>query len=728
MKNHRSTSFVYHFLLLITLIGCSEKSGEITVFAPNERPEIEFALEELEEALTAKGMTLKLSEDADAAISISLTASDKLRSEGFEITTSEENIKVSGIDVEGLMYGSLELAEQIQLYGIEGIRPMLKNPYMEMRGPKFNIPLDVRTPSYSDASDAGQKNIPHMWDFDFWKEYIDTMARYRYNYISLWSLHPFPSLVKVPGYEDIALDDVKRSTGKWKELYNLNGIGMDALEILENPETVKKITIDEKIDFWKKVMAYGKQRNIDFHFITWNIFDYGTEGKYGITDSRDNEITKDYFRKSVKQMFLTYPDLAGIGLTTGENIKGATPAEREDWAYDTYAKGILDAAKEMPERQFTFIHRQHQTGAKEIAEKFKPVIDAENVEFLYCFKYAKAHVYSATEQPYHEEDNFVEDIKGMKTIWGLRNDDTYYYRWGAADFVREFIDAIPHEVARGIYFGSDQWIWGRDFLTKDPELSNQLEIKKHWYQWLLWGRLSYDPKITNERFEALLANRFPDTDAAKLQKAWQQASMVYPVTTGFHWGRLDFQWYIEGCFSHPKPAENETGFHDINRFISLDVHPKSGNQSIPDFVKMKVEDSTSTLTSPLQVSEKLHRLANGALQELETLYDGNNKELHHTLNDIKTVSYLGKYYAHKIAGATHIALYREIEDQKHQKMAVEELTTALDFWKKYVSLTLQQNKNPLWTNRVGHVDFNKITAGVENDIEIAKKRYIIIKL
>lgn len=721
MKNHRSTSFVYHFLLLITLIGCSEKSGEITVFAPNERPEIEFALEELEEALTAKGMTLKLSEDADAAISISLTASDKLRSEGFEITTSEENIKVSGIDVEGLMYGSLELAEQIQLYGIEGIRPMLKNPYMEMRGPKFNIPLDVRTPSYSDASDAGQKNIPHMWDFDFWKEYIDTLARYRYNYISLWSLHPFPSLVKVPGYEDIALDDVKRSTGKWKELYNLNGIGMDALEILENPETVKKITIDEKIDFWKKVMAYGKQRNIDFHFITWNIFDYGTEGKYGITDSRDNEITKDYFRKSVKQMFLTYPDLAGIGLTTGENIKGATPAEREDWAYDTYAKGILDAAKEMPERQFTFIHRQHQTGAKEIAEKFKPVIDAENVEFLYCFKYAKAHVYSATEQPYHEEDNFVEDIKGMKTIWGLRNDDTYYYRWGAADFVREFIDAIPHEVARGIYFGSDQWIWGRDFLTKDPELSNQLEIKKHWYQWLLWGRLSYDPKITNERFEALLANRFPDTDAAKLQKAWQQASMVYPVTTGFHWGRLDFQWYIEGCFSHPKPAENETGFHDINRFISLDVHPKSGNQSIPDFVKMKVEDSTSTLTSPLQVSEKLHRLANGALQELETLYDGNNKELHHTLNDIKTVSYLGKYYAHKIAGATHIALYREIKDQKHQKMAVEELTTALDFWKKYVSLTLQQNKNPLWTNRVGHVDFNKITAGVENDIEIAKK-------
>ncbi|MBA7556974.1 hypothetical protein ES705_49702 [subsurface metagenome] len=75
------------------------------------------------------------------------------------------------------------------------------------------------------------------------------------------------------------------------------------------------------MDFWQEVMSYGKSRNIDFYVITWNIFVNGTGGKYGITDRIDNEITKDYFRKSVSQMFLTYPDLAGIGLTTGENMK-----------------------------------------------------------------------------------------------------------------------------------------------------------------------------------------------------------------------------------------------------------------------------------------------------------------------------------------------------------------------------------------------------------------------
>jgi hypothetical protein len=33
---------------------------------------------------------------------------------------------------------------------------------------------------------------------------------------------------------------------------------------------------------------------------------------------------------------------------------------------------------------------------------------------------------------------------------------------------------------------------------------------------------------------------------------------------------------------------------------------------------------------------------------------------------------------------------------------------------------MQQNINPLWTNRVGHVDWVKITEWVKQDIEIAK--------
>ncbi|MBA7536256.1 hypothetical protein ES705_28519 [subsurface metagenome] len=66
-------------------------------------------------------------------------------------------------------------------------------------------------------------------------------------------------MVKVPGYEDVALDDVQRSTyTEFKEYYHNDAIGLCEPEILANPEIVKTISIDEKIAFWEKVMAYGK--------------------------------------------------------------------------------------------------------------------------------------------------------------------------------------------------------------------------------------------------------------------------------------------------------------------------------------------------------------------------------------------------------------------------------------------------------------------------------------
>ena len=125
-----------------------------------------------------------------------------IRPEGYRIESTRRDgshqINILAVDPAGLMYGGLEVAEIIRTLGIDQVRDDLQNPYMQMRGTKFNIPLDVRTPSYTDVCDAAQMNIPEMWNFDFWKEYIDTLARYRYNFVSLWNLHPFPSLVKVP--------------------------------------------------------------------------------------------------------------------------------------------------------------------------------------------------------------------------------------------------------------------------------------------------------------------------------------------------------------------------------------------------------------------------------------------------------------------------------------------------------------------------------------------------
>ena len=730
----------------VLLTGTLCYSQEIGIFY-NTTAQVDFAVKELTKALTIEkvkiqnlaqlgsgkvGTQIVLIQLKDVALVNDLQKKypekiSNIAAEGFSLIVDPNNntrkIYVVGADEPGLMYGTLELAEQIKLNGLAEVLDTKQNPYMKVRGTKFNIPLDVRTPSYTDVCDAAQQNISNMWDMKFWTDYIDHLAKNRYNLISLWNLHPFPSMVKVPEYPDVALNDVQRSTVKWNEFYSLSGSNFCQPNIIDHVEVLKKMTIDEKIDFWRKVMKYGKERNVNFYIMTWNVFVCGADGKYGITDDYKNQATIDYFRKSVKQMILTYPDLMGIGLTTGENFGKADTKEKEEWAFNTFGLGVIDAEKEQPDRKITFIHRQHQTGALAIADKFKPLIDNKNINFVFSFKYAQAHVFSSTTQPF--SNNFVNEIKSrgnLKTLWTMRNDDNYYFRWGAPEYVREFIKNVPYDVSEGFYYGSDQWIWGCEFLSKDPSNSGELEVNKHWYHWMMWGRLGYNPDLKNELFIQMLADRFKGTSSEKLYLAWQNASMIYPLTTGFHWGDIDLKWYIEACKSHPKASTHPYGFHDVNMFITLPPHPGTRNQSIPNYIKMLKSGGTTDSITPVQVSQMLHQRADQALAILEEIKAGDNKELLYTLNDIKAMAYLGKYYAYKIRGATELQKYRIFDKQKkeNQIAAVEELTQAGIYWKMYAELAKKSYKNPLWTNRVGYVDFDQIYRWVMDDLTIAK--------
>ncbi len=729
---------------LILCCSFTHVFGQQSVFIYyKESLEVEFAVTKISASLRQQGYDLKTNVKASqrvknkginivfnkvddpnwtksiSTVIPSLTVA--IEPEGFNIQQISEkgmtHIFVSAQDLAGLMYGGLELAELIKFNGIDSITTIHQNPYMKKRGVKMNIPLDVRTPSYTDMSDAAQQNIPEMWSIDFWKEYLDSLASYRYNFISLWSLHPFPSLVKVPEYPDVALDDVHRSKAKFQEYYSTRATGFDAPEIVNNYEVVKKIPMDEKIKFWQDVMQYAKGRNIQFYIVTWNIYTCGTNGKYGITDEITNPVTKDYFRKSVKQLFLTYPLLAGIGLTTGENMPGADFQAKEDWSFDTYAQGVIDVTKIQPDRKITLIHRQHEAGALDIVKKFSPLIKNKNINFVFSFKYAQAHVYSSTKQIHHHE--FVKQIQEtekFKTLWTLRNDDVYYFRWGSPDFVRAFIKNIPMDVTEGYYYGSDQYVWGREFLDKYPDGKRAIEIAKHWYQWMLWGRLGYNPTIDNSLFINYLEKKYPEIEAKKLFEAWHSASMIYPLTTGFHYGALDFQWYIEASKSRPEPAQTSSGFHDINRFITLPPYKATDFISIPDYVKMKADNTSFEGTTPFEVAENINHSANDALRFAEGISTLDDEELFKTIEDIKAMAYLGKYYSHKINAATYLALYRRDSGNNHHVEMIDELNSAALYWRYYASTALARYKNPLWTNRVGYVDWRDLYRYVIKDI------------
>jgi hypothetical protein len=454
-------------LTLILIVGNTD-AADYWIFRDASSGPAEFGAQEVKSALEAKAHSVQLKtlgeSQAGAANLIYLmpagtAANTLLSSQGKTVPTLEAQafaLRVAagattswfavGGDETGVLYGALEIAERIRLSGPLAVSETEQKPYLLRRGIKFNWPLDARTPSYTDPGHAGALGVATVWDMEFWKTQLDEMARSRMNCLSLWNLHPFPSIVKVPDYLSVALADVKTTFARTKKPYNLRGMDFVDADVLNDLVHVKTISIDEKIVFWQTVMAYAKSRGIETYFFTWNMFVYGADGKQGITESQTNATTTDYYRKSVLQTLRTYPDLAGFGITSGENLEG----DKEGWLWSTYGLGIADYMKENPARKIRLIHRQHEGSLADITAKwqdFKGTFDMS-------YKYSQAHAYSSTKPGFM--NTFVAGLPaGMKTWLTIRNDDFYYFRFGDPEFIRAYLKGVPQPKVEGFYYGPD---------------------------------------------------------------------------------------------------------------------------------------------------------------------------------------------------------------------------------------------------------------------------------
>ena len=608
-------------------------------------------------------------------------------------TKSSTGYWVLGGDRIGAMYGGIHLGELVKAGMLDYFKDEEHSPYIAKRGLKFNIPLDIRQPSHGEnwrESTSPQTNVVNMWDIHFWSEYLDVLARQRYNVLSLWNKHPFPSLVKLDDYPDIALDDV----------YNVNGL-------------VKKMNHEDKIALWRKVMDMAWERGIEVYFITWNIHMNGVDGKYGITESYTNKTTIDYLRKSVKQAFITYPRLAGIGITAGENMEGMDDDTKEQWLWDTYGQGVMDVKKEQPERFIRFIHRDWMTSFDKISSRFGQLEDGFDMEN----KYIKARLYSYPTAKFAENDILKRIPKNMSTWWNIRNDDIYNMRWGDPEYVKQFILSFPKgNLTAGYMMGSDRYAWARESISKNPQIPRQLENEKHWYSFLLWGRLGYDPNTPVELLKGQIQYRFPTVSANDLYDAWQSASKIIPSVNQIHWFVWDYMWWVEGC-SSSGVVNSIKGFHDINSFIKGKAMPYSGVISIADFVEGKTDGTT-----PIDLANSIELNAKNALSKVAGMQNKENIELNETIGDIKAQAYLGLYYACKIRAAVKLAQYKKTGVEAHKNSSVLELENGLIHWQNYANtLDTQYNKMVICFN--GLFDWHATTKDVRKDISIAKDNH-----
>src|SRR5436190_3832370 len=176
----------------------SVAAGSFAVRGDTNQPPVVFALGEIERAVAGSSYSA-----SNFVVQLEVNAVG-LTPQSYRFERDGNRLRVIGGDAAGAMYGGLDIAEAIHLGTLSDLKTGSHQPHIVSRGIKFNIPLDLRTPSYSDNSSSAQANIPEMWSMEFWHELLDQMARDRFNVLTLWNLHPFPSIVKVPEYPDVA--------------------------------------------------------------------------------------------------------------------------------------------------------------------------------------------------------------------------------------------------------------------------------------------------------------------------------------------------------------------------------------------------------------------------------------------------------------------------------------------------------------------------------------------
>jgi hypothetical protein len=275
----------------------------------------------------------------------------------------------------------------------------------------------------------------------------------------------------------------------------------------------------------------------------------------------------------------------------------------------------------------------------------------------------------------------------------------------------------PDKMA-GYYMGPDGTIWGREFLSNEPDTPRQTVIAKRWYGFMIWGRLSYEPDLPDELFQRSLAARFPGMDSATLFRAWSAASKVFPRITSFFWGDIDLRWQPEACLSHYR----HRGFYTVKDFIEGQTMPGSGTLSIVEWRSKKPAQQAADAAGPLEVANAL--AANAAevltLAPLLRQQQGDDKEVRQTVGDLIAMAHLGNYYAEKIRGATELAMFDKTGAPAGREAAIRHLQTALDHWKRYATAYTVQYEQPRLYNRVGWIDVRALTANVEQDIAIAR--------
>jgi hypothetical protein len=564
------------------------------------------------------------------------------RPESYAILARAGTTWAVGRDAVGAMYGALELAERLRTGGASAL-PLATAargaPAIAMRAANLFWTLP----------DTGETA---WWFLDegFWRDYLDLLAHARIDLLDLHGMYDLDSTL----FPNV-LPYLARTA-------SFPGVG------------VAPATRDRNLAMLNRVIAMARARGIRVALMSY-LASSSVDGRgpEALTDAQ----LKTYDREAAADVATRAPGLAMLGFRIGETGKPAT------WYIDSFVAGVKSAATGV--LPYT---RSWQTSRPEVlalAAAVGPgmVLEAKlNGEHLGP-PYAIAGGTMSKLASYSYQ-GYLDPPDPWTFVFQVRAGGTHrIFRHASYERTRRAVRALmlSPSVAGFSLEPPHAFLPQRDFYHADHDRLSPWTFVRDDLMLLLWGRLGYDPTTPDATFRTLAAR---ETGADGLWDALQAASDIVPwIQTARTCGpdQRDFAPELElggdvGAWAGFEPRAPAPICVRPGPFDTFAV------ASPADAAADLVDGRATARLSPVDVADiVLDDAATVDTALAEAGQSASGLVARDVARDCRALADLGRYFGHKLRGATALAVYGRTGAPEWLDAARAETSKADDAWR-----------------------------------------------
>lgn len=549
--------------------------------------------------------------------------------------------RISGGDARGLMYGLLDAAEQIR-----------------ERGRLFAAQGSPATPIRGIRVFLHNEDLERDWYYshEYWQDFLAMLARNRFNRFNLVFAHqtnylapPYPywlALPEFPGVRVPGLTDAQRE----RNLETLRYIS----------ETAAEHAIDFTLGIWEHNIQLGMKPSVE-----------------GLTP----ENIGSYSYAALKKILAWCPKIRSVQMRT--NAESGIPAEKQvefyrDWIF----RAISEAGRRVTlDLRGWAMHRDMLDAAINSGAPLR-------LSSKYWAEFLGRPYQPAETFPGYSYLNFLEKPRPYGfywEVWALGSNRLLL--WGDPEYVRRAVPTFTISGTDGFEidpplaqkgFGNAPGKWGIFTEAHKDRVFWKHEFERYWFFYLLWGRLSYDPKLPERVWLGEFKRHF-GAAAPEVLEAYKNASAILPEMVAVHMPDPNMYVWPEISPGGPIGPYGEVKPSDW-RFIA----------AIPEAVRNRISGTASAKQTPAQTAERLDGFAartEAAVDRAAAKLGESHAEWRGTEADFRVLAALARYHARKQTAAERLTWFHETGDGAALDAAKQQLREALAIWEKLAAFT-----------------------------------------